>query len=118
MTFETAHIVTTTIHYIISISILLSGTFVRNTDFLSAVFRFYLCVFIWAVICYLNNGCPFTQMENEIALHFYGKPFYENYGYNDTNVKALISWPVFYYPAIASLLIFIVKRISNATNFS
>lgn len=103
--FEEAKYWYSIIHYCLFIGFFTIIILVKNKGVFNSIIRFYVVVIIWASICYINNGCPLTYLENYISCRNYGMEFYQDYGFDQTDVKILISYPQFWYPLfIASFI--------------
>ena len=118
MLFEKARILSEVLHYIISISILAFICLYKNRDLLKGIIRFYIAAAAWAILCYIINGCPLSHLENVISLHYYNKLFYENYGFERTDIKYLLGWKQFYIPLALALIIYTIKFINGSSSIN
>lgn len=113
MLFEEAKLYSSILHYIIFITAFISVCLYKNKGIFSFVQRFYIALGVWALICIIVNGCPLTMLENEISLHYYGKPFYEDYNFSRTDIKYILTWHILYIPLIVVLIIKAVNYITR-----
>lgn len=113
MLFEEAKLYSSILHYIIFITLFISVCLYKNKGLVSFITRFYISLGIWALICFLIDGCPITLLENEFSLHYYGRPFYENYNFGRTDIKYLLTWHILYIPLIVVLIIKAVNYLTK-----
>jgi hypothetical protein len=85
LSFETAQTISLVTHYVIALSS--AGLFVfGGRSLVSKILRIYAAFAFWCGLIWFFKGCPLTHMENHIAVRFYGKPFYPNYSYKDSDL--------------------------------
>lgn len=90
MTFEEAREAAELIHYAVILAVVAAIILYKPT-LQRVVYRSYLVFGVWVSLVYLTNGCPLTHLENFISLHIYGRQFYPNYEFSDSDVFALLS---------------------------
>lgn len=88
MTFDEAKTVAIVLHYIIALTVAAAFILYKPAP-IRVILRTYIAGAFWVVMTYLSDGCPITHLENKIAVAIYGKPFYEYYGFEDTDVHFL-----------------------------
>lgn len=100
MSFEIAKKLTLIIHMILILSVFLYFI-LRNwkqNGPIIIMYRTYISVFLWYIICLCSNGCPITHLENFISFKLFDRYFYPNYNFNDSMVSVFIKTPSNYFP--------------------
>lgn len=110
MNYETAALLSEGLHYTIALSISGLILFRNYKNFVNLVIKFYLMFFIWGILCYILQGCPITLFENWVSNSIYGKPFYPNYTFSDSDFNYIITNTDFYIPAILILIVAMVNK--------
>lgn len=108
--FEQAKYWSEKIHYVFFISVFAFSVFYKYGTIPKMILRFYSVIIIWLTVTYLNNGCPITYLENLISCHFYGREFYENYSFQDTDIKKIVSIKEMWYPLIILIILTILTN--------
>lgn len=118
MSFDLALKVSEVLHY--SLVLIPLFLFIIRTykNFISLVLKSYLIFFIWGVICYIFQGCPLTLSENWLSTQIYGKPFYPNYVFKNTDFYYLATNTDFYIPGVLVLITIFIKNKSNLNGIS
>lgn len=119
--FDTAAYIFTVIHYLIALTITCLVIFSGPKKPINFALRFYIAFFIWGLICYLVGGCPITLFENWVSERVYGKPFYPDYTFTNTDFYYIVTHSNFYIPLVFGLLFtYINKRYEDvpSTNSS
>lgn len=109
MTFEEWKYFTSIAHYIVVIgvffSLVLFGCWRKGYDLETFITRFYIVFFAWIGITFALDGCPVTLIENKLAVKFWGKPFYPEYGFGQTDAFMWLTYPKIYLPLVLLLII-------------
>lgn len=109
MTFEECKNITTIIHYalvlLVFFSIVLFGVWRKKYTIETFIIRFYIVFFIWIGIVFVLDGCPITLIENKLAVKFWGRPFYPEYGFGQTDAFMWLTYPKIYLPLVILLVI-------------
>lgn len=121
MTFEECRDITSVAHYIVVsvvfFSIVLWGCWRKNYGIQKFIIRFYVMFFAWIGLTFMLDGCPVTLMENKLAVKFWGKPFYPEYGFGQTDAFMWLTYPKIYLPLLILLVIkgvtLLSKKIHN-----
>lgn len=121
MTFEECKHITTIVHYVVVtllfFSIVLYGFWKKEYTIETLIIRFYVVFFTWIGITFLLDGCPVTLIENKLAVKFWGKPFYPEYGFGQTDAFMWLTYPKIYLPLLLLLVTkgvtFLSKKIHN-----
>lgn len=109
MTFEECKEITSISHYIVVsivfFSIVLWGVWRKKYTIETFIIRFYVMFFAWIGLTFALDGCPVTLLENQLAVKFWGKPFYPEYGFGQTDAFMWLRYPKIYLPLVVLLVI-------------
>lgn len=112
-TFEVAKLTTSIIHYACFVSAFIFACYYKSKSISYFFYKFYILISLWAVVCFMANGCPLTHLENRYAMYKFGVPFYPEYTFNQSNIYSIITWAPLYIPLCVVLFINLTEHFTK-----